>query len=176
MKKNSIVMLVGLALSVIAICLIGLPGISQSAEGAEGTIALAGLMFGNGTMNASKGGFSVSMSYKGGLSYFGLLSFIALLVGIVLVAVRVVLSFMKKGDKKILSQVGSVLLVVAGVFAFMIMVAGTDVSMTLEGFTSPSEPYSSLMEGCALGVGTWLYAILAILAGGAVFASDFIKD
>jgi hypothetical protein len=98
------------------------------------------------------------ISVLGGMSYFALISFILLVLGLVLVVASLVVK-----DKK-LDLIGSALLVLAGIFMFLILVAGADI--TIEGNVKDHVlTFKEMFEEYKLGAGAIIYAILAILAG-----------
>lgn len=158
------------------IFMFALPGLTTSVEGATGTVSMLGLVFGNGTIHTEvdtgiMGSISMDVSYKGGMSYFGLIAFILLVVALVLV----VLSFVLKDKAKVLLLTAGALLVVSGVCAFMLGVAGTDVTQEIAQVQATSS-FKDAFQDCNLGVGPILFGIFNLLAGAVLVVDELVLD
>ena len=168
-KKNLATLIVaGAGLLAFIFCLF-LPGISYKMGDGRTDVAIIGLMFGRSTAVSKSAGAKVEMVINGGLSIFGLLSFLCLIAGIGLTIASI---FVK--DKKF-DFIGSILIVVAGIFAFMLLVACTDITkMAGEKLPKP-EAFKEVFGDFKLGAGVYVYGILAILGGGFGIANKFLK-
>lgn len=164
-KKNLLAVIVaGAGLLALILGLI-LPGATLTIGSETGTINFLGLVFGNATLTVSGGGASVAMKFgDGGMSIFGLISILALVAGIALTIVSI---FVK--DKKF-DFIGAILVAVAGVFMFLLLVAGTDIT---SGAISTS--FADAYKEYSLGIGAILYAIIAILGGAFGIVNKFKK-
>lgn len=165
---KNILFCVGIILLVLCFVMLALPGVSKKSDYGSSTVALAGLVFGNPTMKLTGSGVSISEKANGLLSWFGLISFILLLGAIILG----VFAFVKKN--KTIGIVAGIVAVIAGICIFMILVAGTTSKTTAYGITVETS-FKETYEGCKLGIGTILYGILAILGGGLIAGSQFLK-
>lgn len=168
-KKNLATLIVaGAGLLAFIFCLF-LPGIVASNKYGATKFSLINFMLGIGKYTSeSTSGVISKGSIDGGLSIFGLLSFICLIAGIGLTIASI---FIK--DKK-LDFIGSILIVVAGIFAFMLLVAGTDVTQKI-GSQTVATSFSKTFQLFKLGAGAYVYGILAILGGGFGIANKFLK-
>ena len=106
---------------------------------------------------------TIELDYDGGMSIFALIAFILILLSIVVMIASVLIK-----NKKI-GLIGSILLVLAGIASFLILVVGTDVSVTtkivgsLENTTVT--PFAEVFEGYKLGAGAIVCGVLCILGG-----------
>lgn len=142
-------------------------GAKLTSEGlleSEASIKLFGLVFGGATLYTSTGDIEVNLDTTGGLSYLGLISFIVLVLGIILIA----LPFFKNNLKTDL--LGYLLLIVAGILMFFVLKAGSDIE-----FKGATQEFKKMYEEFSLGIGVYLYSILAILGGVVGFAKKFLK-
>lgn len=134
------------------------------------TISFLGLAFGGSKIvntavsgnNTTTGAFA----YDGGMSIFALIAFILILLSIVVMLASVLIK-----NKKI-SLIGSILLVLAGIASFLILVVGTDVSVTTSVDTilgnisnTTVTPFAEVFEGFKLGAGAIVCGVLCILGG-----------
>lgn len=115
------------------------------------------------TTNYVNGSASLDTA-TGAISIFGLISFILAVLGILAVA----------GDlffpKKNLLSVGSLALVVAGIFTFLVLVAGTEgTEGLLKGMA-----FADLFTDFELGAGAYVTGILFILGGGYGLAKTYL--
>ena len=137
-----------------------LPGAVASEENVSGTVSFFGIVFGGGPIVAKVYNTTVEQAYAGGMSIFGLLSFLLAVAGIALIVIQVV-----KGNDK-LGFIGNILIAVAGIFAFLLLAAGTDVTVTIYEGYSATGTFAEQFKEFAIGAGAVIYGILA-LAGGA---------
>ena len=134
------------------------------------TISFLGLAFGGSKIfntavsgnNTTTGAFA----YDGGMSIFALIAFILILLSIVVMLASVLIK-----NKKI-GLIGSILLVLAGITSFLILVVGTDVSVTTSVDTilgnisnTTVTPFAEVFEGFKLGAGAIVCGVLCILGG-----------
>ena len=134
------------------------------------TISFLGLAFGGSKIfntavsgnNTTTGAFA----YDGGMSIFALIAFILILLSIVVMLASVLIK-----NKKI-GLIGSILLVLAGIASFLILVVGTDVSVTTSVDTilgnisnTTVTPFAEVFEGFKLGAGAIVCGVLCILGG-----------
>lgn len=104
----------------------------------------------------------------GGMSFFALISFIALIAGIVLAVIS-----MFKNEK--LAFIGAILVAVAGVCMLLALVAGTNYTISVGGQKVMEAKFAELYESYKLGIGTIIYAIIAILGGAFGILNKFKK-
>ena len=108
----------------------------------------------------------------GGMSIFALVSVVLLIVGIVLL---VVFLFTKK---KPLNLIGSICLVLSGIFIFFILELGTDIDRRVfinsGHIIDVNMPFKDHYRTLKLDIGTLFYA-LATIFGGAIGILDFFK-
>ncbi len=165
-----------------------LPGLSYSEEstsllGTTSSVAFSisffGLVFGNGTMHSettlANQTSAADVTISGGMSIFALLAFIFLIAGIVTCA----LTFVLKDKAKLLGMVSGVLLVLAGICAFMVKVAGTDVvtsASILGSEIASSMSFTEYFKEMNLGIGAILFGVLNILAGGCLLVNEFVLN
>ena len=130
------------------------------------TVSLIGLMFGNGTSvskTVSSNSENITKTpYDGGMSTFGLIAIILLAIGIV----AIVASLFIKGKK--LDFIGSALILLGGIFIFLVLVGGTDLVSTFEigsYVQTNTVPFADAFEGFKLGAGVYVCAIISILGG-----------
>lgn len=134
------------------------------------TINFLGLAFGGSkivtTVVSGENTNITEYAYDGGMSIFALIAFILILSSIV---VMLVSALMKK--KKI-ALIGSILLVLAGIASFLILVVGTDVSVTTSVDTilgnlsnTTVTPFAEQFAGYKLGAGAIVCGALCILGG-----------
>ena len=130
------------------------------------TVSLIGMIFGSGTAvskTTSDSNVNISeMAYDGGMSIFGLIAFILLVLGII----AIVAALFVKGKK--LDLIGSALIVLGGICLFLLLVAGTDLSVTtvIGGYTHTDvNPFKDAFAEYSLGAGVYICAILSILGG-----------
>ena len=134
------------------------------------TISFLGLAFGGSKIvntavsgnNTTTGAFA----YDGGMSIFALIAFILILLSIVVMIASVLIK-----NKKI-GLIGSILLVLAGITSFLILVVGTDVSVTtsvdtiLDNISNTTvTPFAEVFEGFKLGAGAIVCGVLCIRGG-----------
>ncbi len=150
------------------IFMFALPGISasivQDGITMEGHIKMSAFVFGGGNISASFWGLKIDvMSFKGGLSIFGLVAFILLVIGIALT----VLSLVLRKQAKLYALLGCIVLLLSGVFAFLLTVAGTSATITIAGETQTVvETWKEFVSGLHLGTGAILFGVFNILAAG----------
>ncbi len=135
------------------------------------TISFMGLAFGGSKIvNTAVTGNNTTTgeaAYDGGMSIFALTAFILILLSIVVMLASVLIK-----NKKI-GLIGSILLVLAGIASFLILVVGTDVSVTMStdvpiiGTVSNTTvtPFAEAFAGFKLGAGAIVCGILCILGG-----------
>lgn len=104
--------------------------------------------------------------YDGGMSIFALIAFILILLSIVVMLASVLIK-----NRKI-ALIGSILLVLAGIASFLILVVGTDVSVTTSADTiignisnTTVKPFAEVFAGFKLSAGAIVCGILCILGG-----------
>ena len=175
-KKNLATLIIACAALLAFVFALFLPGASykQTQGGVEvsSTAALIGIMFGSSKIVSTASGVTMEALIKGGMSIFGLISVILLALGIAAVIASI---FVK--EKK-LDLIGSILIVLAGIFVFLTLVAGTNVTaMTMAGetITDLSEPFAEVFGEMKLGAGAYVYGILALLGGGFGILNNFKK-
>ena len=164
-----------------------LPGLSYSEESTSilGTSSVAfsisffGLVFGNGTMHSettlANQTSAADVTISGGMSIFALIAFILLIAGIVTCA----FTFVLKDKAKLLGVVSGVLFVLAGICAFMVKVAGTDVVTSASILGSEivgSISFTEYFKDMNLGIGAILFGVLNILAGGCLLVNEFVLN
>ena len=108
-----------------------------------------------------------TLTMTGGLSITALVSFVALVAGIALSVIS-----MFKNEK--LAFIGAICIAVSGVLMLLALVVGTEVTQAM-GANSMSIKFSDLYEGYKLGIGTIIYAIIAILGGAFGILNKFKK-
>lgn len=162
------------------IFMFALPGLSAEAEGMKSSISLFGLVFGNGTIHTEILSKGSDASISGGMSFFALFAFILLIIGIVCF----VLGFVLKEKAKLFGLVSGVLFLLAGICAFLVKVAGTDIVVSM-GILESLLPGSNVAANVAftdffkeynLGVGSILFAIFNILAGGILVVNELVLN
>lgn len=173
-KYLSAIIVAGAAVLALIFGLI-LPGAAYSVEQfgvtESQTANLIGLMFGSTTITVTAGNVTASMIYQGGMSIFGLISFLALIAGIALVVV----SIFVKGKK--FDFIGAICIAVAGIFAFLLLTCGTDITgVTINGTTSNgTAAFTEVYEEFKLGAGAIIYGIVATLGGAFGIVNNFKK-
>lgn len=166
-KLHNLLKYIALGLAVLSLIFMACPGIIASQEGVSTSVALAGLIFGNGKIVTKIGQNSASASFKGGMSIFGLISFLVLVAAIVIMVVAYL-----KNNKK-LALIGAGLAVLAGILIFLLKVCGTNVA--LETISTTTLKFKDFVEGTNLGVGTILYGVFAILSGASYAAGTCLE-
>lgn len=183
-SNNALFRLVGALLGVLAIVFsFILDGVKLYVEKSAGagqaggtlksttTVKLFNLMFGSpsftttGELTMSIGGTSstttidpTTVSYGGGMSTFALISFIAVALGVVLLVV----SFLIKN--KFASLAGGALLVLGGIFVFLTLTSGADLTKTV-GNSTVNTAFADAFKDYKLAIGAYLYGILSIVGG-----------
>ena len=99
-----------------------------------------------------------TVSYGGGMSTFALISFIAVALGVVLLVV----SFLIKN--KFASFAGGALLVLGGIFVFLTLTSGADLTKTV-GNSTVNTAFADAFKDYKLAIGAYLYGILSIVGG-----------
>ena len=99
-----------------------------------------------------------TVSYGGGMSTFALISFIAVALGVVLLVV----SFLIKN--KFASLAGGALLVLGGIFVFLTLTGGADLTKTV-GNSTVNTAFADAFKNYKLAIGAYLYGILSIVGG-----------
>lgn len=99
-----------------------------------------------------------TVSYGGGISTFALISFIAVALGVVLLVV----SFLIKN--KFASFAGGALLVLGGIFVFLTLTSGADLTTTV-GNSTVNTAFADAFKDYKLAIGAYLYGILSIVGG-----------
>lgn len=99
-----------------------------------------------------------TVSYGGGMSTFALISFIAVALGVVLLVV----SFLLKN--KFASLAGGALLVLGGIFVFLTLTGGADLTKTV-GNSTVNTAFADAFKNYKLAIGAYLYGILSIVGG-----------
>ena len=135
------------------------------------TVKLFNLMFGSPTLTTTGevtttilGTTSTTtmdpstVSYGGGMSTFALISFIAVALGVVLLVV----SFLIKN--KFASLAGGALLVLGGIFVFLTLTGGADLTKTV-GNSTVNTAFADAFKNYKLAIGAYLYGILSIVGG-----------
>lgn len=170
MKKNLrfILLCVSVALGVLALVMLALPGLSHSESGVKTTIGLAGLVFGGATTKIKMKGVSVSMGVDGGMSIFALIGTILVVAAIVLVILKVVM----KKDK--FELIAGCLFILAAICMMMLKVAGTEATLSSNGIEITNK-FKDFVDGMGLGVGAILFSIFSLLASGLSIGSRYIK-
>ena len=182
LNLGSVAFLFGILLVVVTlICLVG-AGIHGEMtlvqDGMYAHIVLeiptSDFLFGGLTLKATSNGIGVNMKYDGGMSIFALISFIFTIIGLVSILGS---AFLKKRN---LIYLGSGLIFVGGICMFMLKVAGTDVSMSLNGqvqtITFDDFLKSSPEAPINLGAGAICYGIFAILSSLVLAATPKLHD
>ena len=140
------------------------------------TMPMFGLVFGNGTLHGETSvigmPISVDLHLQGGLSFFGLLSFLLLVAAIILF----VLSFVLKDKARLFLLIAGGLLIVSGIFAFLIKTFGTDITASLMGETGSPTSFTETFRDTNLGVGAILFGIFNILAGGLLLVNELVLN
>lgn len=182
-SNNALFKLVGALLGVLAIVFsFILDGVKLYKEGTGSfgglsgttktttTVKLFNLMFGSpsftttGEITMSIGRTSSTtidpstVSYGGGMSTFALISFIAVALGVVLLVV----SFLIKN--KFASFAGGALLVLGGIFVFLTLTSGADLTTTV-GNSTVNTAFADAFKDFKLAIGAYLYGILSIVGG-----------
>lgn len=163
-KKSSLgnlAVLVPLAAAVLALVLaIFLPGVIAESDNGKATISLLAFIFGSATVKSSYtvGNTTINneSAYTGGMSTMGLIAVILLVLGIIALVAKMFIS----GKK--LDLIGSLLIVVGGIFLFLCLSAGADVSVT----EKVSITFKEAFESYKLGLGVYVCGIVSILGGG----------
>ena len=170
-KKNTgkILLLIGLLFALASIFMIFLPGLEKKTDHSTTTISLAGLIFGNGTIETIIGSVSNKSKLDGGLSIMGLISFICIVLAIIIIIIKI---FMKKDNIELLA---GLLLIIGGIFMFMIKMAGTDIAINIAQSLSKSVSFKEYFKDFSLVSGPILYAIFSLLGGVVIIASKFVK-
>ena len=99
-----------------------------------------------------------TVSYGGGMSTFALISCIAVALGVVLLVV----SFLIKN--KFASLAGGALLVLGGIFVFLTLTGGADLTKTV-GNSTVNTAFADAFKNYKLAIGAYLYGILSIVGG-----------
>lgn len=166
--KNYVFAFAPAIFGVLAIIMAFLPGLVSVNElfgtTITSTVSMYTIIFGGGDLVVTSGSDTVTSNFTGGLSYFALIAFIFVVLAII---INVTTKFIKL-DKKVVRYVPFVvagLFLLAGIFAFMAKVAGSNVE---------SVSFADAYNGFNLGVGTILFAIFAIFASVASVAPYFI--
>ncbi len=174
-SNNALFRLVGALLGVLAIVFsFILDGVTKTVEANIGgassttttTVKLFNLMFGSPTMNSTNvttllgatTTTNATVSYGGGMSTFALISFIAVALGVVLLVV----SFLIKN--KFASFAGGALLVLGGIFVFLTLTSGADLTTTV-GNSTVNTAFADAFKDYKLAIGAYLYGILSIVGG-----------
>ena len=92
------------------------------------------------------------------MSTFALISFIAVALGVVLLVV----SFLIKN--KFASFAGGALLVLGGIFVFLTLTSGADLTTTV-GNSTVNTAFADAFKDFKLAIGAYLYGILSIVGG-----------
>ena len=164
-KKNLLAIIVAGAGVLALLFGLILPGATADVFGTKYSIGVFGLAFGSPDVTVEAAGQSASAQFcEGGMSIFGLISIIALFAGIALTIASI---FVK--DKN-LDFIGAILVAVAGLAMFLLLAAGTDVSMY--GMTGSFGDY---YKEFSLGAGAIIYALIAIIGGGFGILNKFKK-
>ena len=130
------------------------------------TVKLFNLMFGSPTFTTTSEATTTTLgttstttiSYGGGMSTFALISFIAVALGVVLLVV----SFLIKN--KFASLAGGALLVLGGIFVFLTLTGGADLTKTV-GNSTVNTAFADVFKDYKLAIGAYLYGILSIVGG-----------
>ena len=163
-KKNLLAIIVAGAGVLALIFGLILPGATASQEGVEASVGVFGLAFGGAEITTTTMGMEIPVTVEGGMAFFGLISILALFAGIALTAASI---FIK--DKNF-DFLGAILIAVAGLAMFLLLAAGTDVSMY--GMTSS---FGDFYKEFGLGAGAIIYALIAIIGGGFGILNKFKK-
>ena len=169
-----IIIVAGAAIVALVVAFL-LPGVTKTVEGqifggqTVYTIALTGLIFGNGPDVAQSGNTTLSTVYEGGMSTFALISFIVMLAGILALVASVFV------EGKFLDVIGSLLVAVSGVLMLFVLSGGTEVVTDLIGSLQSTKPFIEYFEGYTLAGGPVIYAIIAIIGGAFGIVNNFVK-
>ena len=79
---------------------------------------------------------------------------------------------MKKDNIELLA---GLLLIIGGIFMFMIKMAGTDIVINIAQSLSKSVSFKENFKDFSLASGPILYAIFSLLGGVVIIASKFVK-
>lgn len=168
LKLSNILQIIAAVFAVLAIVCLFLPGVTIGnpqeifGENTTGSISLIGLMFGSGPFKITFTDQSHVINYSGAMSIFGLFAFLLLIAAIILVIGAFII---KKTNLLIFA---GTIAIVAGIFALLVKVAGTNIN---------GGSFTSFMNNFdfRLGIGTILFAISTVLGGGLLVLSKTIK-
>ena len=159
-SNSNLLVLAAAGVAIIAIILaMFLPGAIHKTDYGTSTVTLIGFMFGSLNFKNVTTVGDVSKTtqgtYSGGLSTFGLIALILLVIGIV----AIVASKFVSGKK--LDLIGSVAILLAGIFLLLLLSGGSNVAVT----ENVSITFEEAFEQYKLGAGAIICAIICILGG-----------
>ena len=161
-KKNLTAVVVVAIVFVVAIVSMFLTGgkFSNEIGGSVTRVKLGGLMFGSSIITQTEtNGYVLSVEYNGGVSYYGIASFVILVVGIVFLVLDTFF-YGKKFD-----VVGFGFLVISGLLSFIILEAGSTVTIWPTTEQPHIENFARTFGAFHPAVGVYVYGLTNILCG-----------